>query len=587
MNLLLLFAPQHAAAAEPLLSRFWNGAGLYGRVGLVVLGVIAFGFGTFFALRALWRVVGPQLWRWLLRIYTASSLTGLVALGLWTLKLPEAKGTAFVLWHQLVRVGTVLCGMNFVVGVSALAIPMVLNALERGGFVWFVSARHVRATKSGFLTVISVLSILGVAVSALALCVVVSIMGGFGADLKRKILGNNAHVRVESKKVGGFTNWRELADELRLVPGVKAVTPVAGGESMASSASNTAGVLLRGVDTQTIGTVIDLLANIEVGKFAYLDDTKRLANLPPNEPIGLGPGGEVYLKGPDLKQYTSKLDSELDPDVKDAVNDADQYPGIVIGRELAKSLHVYVGDEITLVSPIGDLGPMGLMPKSRRFRIAAIFYSGMYEYDASQAYVKLDEAQDFLDVGQNITALEIKVDEAERVGDVRPAIEKQLKRDDVRVRDWMELNKNLFSALKLEKIATFVILSLAILVASFCIICTLLLMVTEKSKEIAIMKSLGASDRHILNIFMTEGVLIGAIGTYFGVATGFAAIKGLTWFGLRLDPDVYYVDRLPISADGTDFLLVALAALLITTIATIYPALAASRLRPVEGIRYE
>jgi lipoprotein-releasing system permease protein len=412
-------------------------------------------------------------------------------------------------------------------------------------------------------------------------------MGGFGADLKRKILGNNAHVRVETKKVGGFTNWRDLADDLRLVPGVKAVTPVAGGEAMASSASNTAGVLLRGIDTQTIGTVIDLLSNIEVGKFKYLEDTKRLADLPANEPIGLGPGGEVYLKGPDLRSYTSKLDADLDPAVKDVVPEVDEYPGIVIGRELAKSLHVYVGDEITLVSPLGDLGPMGLMPKSRRYRIAAIFYSGMYEYDASQAYVKLDVAQDFLDLKQSITALEIKLEDAERVDAVRPLIEAQIKRDDVRVRDWKELNKNLFSALKLEKIATFVILSLAIMVASFCILCTLLLMVTEKSKEIAIMKSLGASDRSILSIFMVEGMMIGTIGTVFGVATGFAAIKGLTWFGLRLDPEVYYVDRLPISADWTDFILVALSALVITTLATVYPAIAASHLRPVEGIRYE
>jgi lipoprotein-releasing system permease protein len=583
--MMLLSLPSRAAAATELgwLARVWNALGLSGRIGVVVLGVVLLGTAVFFGMRALARRVGPRLWRWLLRIFTGLMLVGFVGLGVWTRVLPEAKGTVFVLWHQLVRVGTVLCGMGLVVGISALAVPFVLDALERGGFTWFVSARHVRATKSGFLTVISVLSILGVAVSALALCVVVSIMGGFGADLKRKILGNNAHVRIETKKVGGFTHWRDLADDLRLVPGVRAVTPVAGGEAMASSASNTAGMLLRGVDTETIGTVIDLLANIEVGKFAYLDDTNRLANLPANEPIGLGPGGEVYLKGPDVKPYLDKLDS----DVTDAVSPADVYPGIVIGRELAKSLHVYIGDEITLVSPIGDLGPMGLMPKSRKFRIAAIFYSGMYEYDASQAYAKLDAAQDFLDLGQNITALEIKVDDAERVEAVRPLIEKQLQRDDVRVRDWKELNKNLFSALKLEKIATFVILSLAILVASFCIICTLLLMVTEKSKEIAILKSLGASDNAILSIFMTEGVMIGAIGTFFGVATGYAAIKGLTWFGLRLDPDVYYVDRLPISADLSDFLLVALSALVITTLATVYPAVAASRLRPVEGIRYE
>jgi lipoprotein-releasing system permease protein len=516
-------------------------------------------------------------------------LSGLsfVGFGVWSHFLKDGKGTPFSLSAQAVHVGTVIGAMGLVIGLSAIGVPYFLDALERGGFVWFVGARHVRSTKSGFLTVISVLSIVGVALSALALCVVVAVMGGFGADLKRKILGNNAHVRVESRKVGGFTDWRDLADELRLVPGVRAVTPVAGGESMASSASNTAGVLLRGIDTQTIGTVIDLLANIEVGRFKYLDDTKTLANLPPNEPIGLGPGGEVYLKGPDLKGYTSKLDGDLDPAVKDAVPEADEYPGIVIGRELAKSLHVYVGDDITLVSPIGDLGPMGLMPKSRRFRIAAIFYSGMYEYDASQAYVRLDAAQDFLDLKQNVTALEMKLDDAERVDSVRPSIEAHIKRDDVRVRDWKELNKNLFSALKLEKIATFVILSLAILVASFCILCTLLLMVTEKSKEIAILKSLGASDRSILLIFMGEGMLIGAIGTYFGVATGFAAIKGLTQFGLRLDPDVYYVDRLPINADLTDFVLVALSALVITTLATVYPAIAASRLRPVEGIRYE
>ena len=587
MMLLSNLAPLHAPSKASFLMRIWDALGIYGRIGLVLAATGALCVGIFFGLRWLSHQLGARIWRLLLLTFTGLCGLGFVALGIWSHFLADGKGTPFKLGDQAVHVGTVLCGMGLVIGVSSLAIPYFLDALERGGFVSFVGARHVRATKSGFLTVISVLSIVGVALSALALCVVVAVMGGFGADLKRKILGNNAHVRLESKKVGGFTNWRDLADELRLVPGVRAVTPVAGGESMASSASNTAGVLLRGVDTDTIGTVIDLLANIEVGKFQYLNEPKLLANLPPNEPIGLGPGGEVYLKGPDLKGYTSKLDAELDPSVKEAVNEPDEYPGIVIGRELAKSLHVYVGDEITLVSPLGDLGPMGLMPKSRRFRVAAVFYSGMYEYDASQAYVKLEQAQDFLDLKQNVTALEIRLEDAEKVDAVRPLIEKQVKRDDVRVRDWKELNKNLFSALKLEKIATFVILCLAILVASFCILCTLLLMVTEKSKEIAILKSLGASDGSILAIFMGEGMLIGAIGTYFGVATGFAAIKGLTVFGLRLDPEVYYVDRLPISADFTDFVLVALSAFVITTLATIYPALAASHLRPVDGIRYE
>jgi lipoprotein-releasing system permease protein len=577
------------AAAPPFISRFqtitgmalrlWYSAGFGGRIALVGMLALLFGALCFYLLRKALRRGGRTLLRWL----TALSFVLVVGLGTFVSRLPEPRGSSFVLWHQVVRVGAALSGTAFVVCFMVLAVPWLMDRFEGRGFVAFVAARHVRAQKSGFLTVISLLSISGVGVSSFALCAVVSIMGGFGADLKHKILGNNAHVKIESKRVGGFEHWHDLLDDMRLVKGVRAATPVASGEAMASSSSNTAGVILRGIDTATIGTVIDLLQNIEVGKFAYLDDPKKLANLPPDEPIGIGSGGDFYLKGPDIKPYLSRLD----PDVSDATIPPDAFPGIVIGRELAKSLHVYVGDELTLISPLGDLGPMGVLPRSRKFRVAAIFYSGMYEYDASHAYVKIDAAQEFFDLKQNVTGIEIKIDDAERVSEMRPAIEAKVQRDDLQIRDWKESNKNLFSALKLEKIATFIILSLAILVASFCIICTLLLMVTEKSKEIAILKSLGASDNAILKIFMTEGVMIGGIGTIFGVTTGLAATLGLKWFGVRLDPDVYYVDKLPINVEWSDFTLVALAALLITTLATIYPAVAASRLRPVEGIRYE
>jgi lipoprotein-releasing system permease protein len=464
----------------------------------------------------------------------------------------------------------------------ALSVPRLLNRFEGSGYVSFVASRHVRSQKSGFLTVISVLSIAGVLLSSLALCAVVAIMGGFGADLKRKIVGNNAHIRIEGTRQTGLPNWQSSLQKIRLVRGVHAATPVASGEAMASSATNTAGVILRGVDLVTIPTVIDLVSNIEVGKFKYLEHPELLDKLGPDEPIGLGPGGELYLKGPDIKPFLKKVDS----DVEDAVK-SQSYPGIIIGRELAKSLHAYVGDEVTIVSPLGELGPMGLLPKARRFRVAAIFYSGMYEYDASQAYTTLEAAQEFFDLENVVSAIDVRVDEPERVDDVRPRVEKALDDASLRVRDWKEMNKNLFSALKLEKIATFIILSLAILVASFCIICTLLLMVTEKSKEIAILKALGATDRGILRIFMAEGMIIGSIGTVFGVTTGLALTLGLKWFGLRLDPDVYYVDRLPINVDFVDFSLVALSAFAITTLATFYPALAASRIRPVDGIRYE
>ncbi len=592
MPFLLLAAPAAPArrtlitgeVPRSIVERVWESLGLWPRLGITLLGV------AIVAALVVWglRLVARGRARRLIGALTTLFLALGIGFGFWSLRLPTPRGSYFVLWHQFVRVGAVLSGMGFILGMMALLIPKAFDRFEGRSFVPFIAARHVRSQKSGFLTVISLLSILGVAVSSFALCLVVSVMGGFGADLKRKILGNNAHIKIESTAGVGFDMYRDLVEEARLVKGVRAATPVAGGEAMASSSSNTAGVLLRGIDPVTIGTVIDLMKNIEVGKFAYLDDPNRLASLPPDEPIGLGPGGEVYLKGPSLKSLDDDEDDEVDPAVKAAMAPDDAYPGIVLGRELAKTLHVYVGDEITLVSPLGDLGPMGVLPKSRKFRVAAIFYSGMYEYDSSQAYVTLETAQDFLDLPGKITAIEMRVDNTDRVDDEREGVAAVIKdRSDLRVRDWKQLNKNLFSALQLEKVATFVILSLAILVASFCIICTLLLMVTEKSKEIAVLKALGASDPAILRIFMTEGMMIGGIGTVLGVATGLSGALGLLWFGVRLDPDVYYIDRLPISVDPVDFLLVAVSAFFITTLATLYPALAASRLRPVDGIRWE
>jgi len=498
----------------------------------------------------------------------------------------------FKLTNEIIGYAALGVSVLFLLGVLSNLLPVLLDRLERRSFTSFVGARHVRATKSGFLTVISVLSMAGVGLSSCALCSVTSIMGGFGADLKRKILGNNAHIVVDAGNPNGFDDWEDKLDNVRLAIASQggAATPVVTGDAMGSSASNTAGVLVRGIDTNTIATVIDLKQNIEVGKFEFLDDPETLADLPPETVIGRGPKGEPYLKGPD-----PRLAPDLDPALKAALrrDDMKVYPGVIIGKELAKSLHVLIGDEITLLSPMGELGPMGVMPRTKRFRVAAIFYSGMYEYDAAYAYVKLDVAQSFFSLGQNISQIDVRVPDPERVGDITPIVRTKAesfttaKGQPLRARDWVEMNKNLFSALKLEKIATFIILSIAIAVASFCIVCTLLLMVTEKGKEIAILKALGASDNAIMRIFMLEGVIIGGIGTVFGVGTALAACTGLAWFGVRLDPEVYYIDRLPVNVNGSDYATVAIAAFIICTIATIYPARAASKLSPVDGLRYE
>ena len=357
---------------------------------------------------------------------------------------------------------------------------------------------------------------------------------------------------------------------------------------MASSQSNTAGVLIRGVETGSIGSVIDLVKNIEVGKFEYLAEPERISEMGEDEPIWIGRGGHRYLNGPRVQRGADVArGGSLDPDVAEVIQKEEVLPAVVLGRELAKTLHVYVGDEITLVSPVGELGPMGVLPRARKFRVGAVFYSGMYEYDSSHAYLELQQAQRFLDRPGTISQIEIKVEQEDQAGEVRARLSQELAGQELRIRDWQELNKGLFSALELEKIVTFIILSIAIVVGSFCIICTLLLMVTEKSKEIAILKATGASDLGILEVFMSEGLLIGGIGTVFGVVTGLVLCLGLLWFGVRLDPDVYYVDRLPINVDPVDYAVVALCSLGITILATIYPAVAASRLRPVEGIRYE
>jgi lipoprotein-releasing system permease protein len=551
------------------------------RIGAIVTGVL---FGVW---ALVWLVILAKRY-----FRVVGACFGVVFGGLtyWTTRLPVLHGSMWNLKDALVRGGAVVTGLIFALWVVAQLFPVALDWLEKRKFESFVATRHVRSQKSGFLTVISILSICGVGVSACAQSSVVSVLGGFSHDLRRKILGNNAHIVVDTESQAPWADSELVLQKVRATRGVVAATPVVNGEVMISSPSNLAGVLVRGVDPTSIGNVIDLLKNIEVGKFEYLESPEKLLTLPPDEVIGMGPGGEAYVKGldPGALLGDDPHDPLSDPAIREVLKTSVPVrPGIIIGRELAKTLHVYLGDELTLVSPLGDLGPMGVMPRTKKFRVAAIFFSGMYEYDASHVYTLIDVARSYLEIGDKISAIDIKVEDADLAETLVPALTATLGRPELRVRDWKEMNKTLFGALKLERFATFVILSVLTIVASFCIICTLLLMVTEKGKEIAILKALGASDSSILRTFMIEGVIIGAIGTAFGVTAGLAMCTGLLWFGLRLDPDVYYIDRLPINVSAIDFLIVAVSAISICTLATLYPAKAASRLKPVDGLRYE
>jgi lipoprotein-releasing system permease protein len=416
-------------------------------------------------------------------------------------------------------------------------------------YEWFIGLRYLKAKrKQTFISIITVISIAGVTLGVMTLIVVLAVMNGFEKTWKEKILGTQAHLVLLKASREGLDHYGEALKKVTEVKGVVSAAPFIYNQVMLSSESNVSGVVLKGIDPDLEGKVTELAKNMKSGS---LKDLKKT--------------GEGDL------------------------------PGIILGVELAKNLGVSANDTLQVISPLGTMTPTGMMPKMRRFRVVGIFYSGMYEYDNTMAYVSLESAQSFFSMGAYVTGIEIKTDDIYQVKEIGKEIRHKMGFS-FWTKDWMEMNRNLFSALKLEKITMFIILVLIVLVAAFNIISTLIMVVMEKNKDIAILKSMGANPKGILKIFIIEGLVIGVVGTVFGTILGLVAalnlekITGLVenLFGFKiLSSDIYYIDKLPSQVNPLDVTLIVITAILISLLATLYPSWRASKLDPAEALRYE
>ncbi|WP_028842459.1 lipoprotein-releasing ABC transporter permease subunit [Thermodesulfovibrio yellowstonii] len=397
---------------------------------------------------------------------------------------------------------------------------------------FFIALRYLKSRKKG-LSFGTVISISGIALGVMALIVVISVVSGFHEDLQKKILGTQAHAVLLSYS-GGISDYKTMMDFLSKKNEIQACSPFIMGQVLISSGKRAHGVYLRGI----------------------------------------------------IPEYDRKT-TEIFKYIKYKYENYTELPWIIIGKELANILGVLPGDTITVISPMGTMGPLGIIPKVKKFIVTGIFEIGMFEYDMNLVITDLKIAQDFFEYGNKVTGIQLRLKDVYKANFISQAITKELD-GEFYVKDWMQMNKNLFSALKLEKFAMFIILILIVLVASFNIISMLMVNVTEKQRDIAILKSMGATDRLIKLIFMCQGLIIGLIGILVGLTGGLILCEIVRSYDIvKLPADVYYLSKLPVKVKVLDIVLICASALFISLVSTIYPAHRASKINPVEILRYE
>jgi lipoprotein-releasing system permease protein len=404
----------------------------------------------------------------------------------------------------------------------------------------FVSLRYLKAKKRyGTISLNTFISIAGVVIGVATSIITLAVMTGFQGYFRDKILSAMPHIVVMEYTGTGVKDQRALKEKVEGVAHVKATTPFIYSQSMLTTKERMQGVVVRGIDPKTEGAVTDLAKNMTTGSLANLDriDKKR--------------------------------------------------PGIIIGEDLARKFGLSIGDAVTMVNPLGEETAMGIVPKMKKFELVGLFDAGMYDYNTGFVYIALPEAQKYFDMPGRVSGVQVRVDDIYQADKIATAIQKTAGYP-FYTRNWMEMNKNFFSALLLEKIGMSLILVVIIVVASFNIIGTLTMIVMEKSREIAILKSMGSPARSIMKIFMFAGLAIGCVGTLIGSIIGYTAVTVITRTNIiSLPKDVYQVSHLPLSISGLDVMLISLTALGISFLATLYPSWQAAKQDPVEVLRYE
>jgi lipoprotein-releasing system permease protein len=408
-------------------------------------------------------------------------------------------------------------------------------------FEFFIGNRYLRTRKKqAFVSLITFLSTAGVAVGVMVMIVVIAVMSGAESELRSRMLGITAHA-VILRHGGEFTDYPKALMKIRENPDVMAATPYIFTQVMLRSPSGITGAVLRGIDPATAGKVIRSLDQ------KTLDTLGAAADTP-------APGGGV--------------------------------PGIILGRELANILGVSQGDLASLIIPRGLGGAVGQLPTIRQFRVVGYFESGLYEFDKAMAYVTLGDAQKMLRLPDGVSGIEIRVNDIYQAGEISKRVAAGLGYE-YWAQDWMRLNRNIFSALRLQKTVMFIILALIILVAAFNIASTLIMMVMGKTGDIAILKAMGATDRSIRKIFVYKGMVIGMVGTFLGTIGGFVLSAILKRYHfIELPKDVYFFTTLPVSLEPLDVILIVVSTLAVCYVSTLYPSHRASRFNPVEAFRY-